>query len=183
MKKILTLILAIMLLALTPAFADEAAQIPSVDLGTIEMNYEPTWVAFENGMQIALPSDWAKLDVSDEVAATGVFYLAQNPDATIAMSLAYVNVGVYDLKTLSTLLAMTYPELGIVTVNGVDMIAYDESDGSYSMLITADNLGGMYMMAVAPVVEDEALTMTALSMMSSLGPVDAAAEATEAPAN
>lgn len=175
MKKLLSVVLALMLLTLTGAFAEETTQIAPVDLGTIELNYEPTWVAFENGMQMAVPSDWTELEVSAEIAATGVFYLAQNPDMTVGLGVAYVQVGVFDLDTLATMLATMYPSLGIVTANGVSMIAYDETDGSYSALITVDEQGGMYMLTFAPVVEDETLTMTAIAMMTTFGPVDATA--------
>lgn len=175
MKKILSLILVLMLATGVAALAEEtAAPITSIDFGTIELNYEPAWISFDNGMQIAIPSDWTEIAVSDDVAATGVFYMAQNPDATMGFGIVYAELGLTDLDSLAAMLATMYPSLGIITANGITMIAYDETDGSYSALITLDGQGGMYMLTFAPVVEDETLTMTAVGMMTTLGPVEAA---------
>jgi hypothetical protein len=179
MKKIFLLILAMMLATCAAALAEETASpLAPVDLGAIELGYEPTWVAFENGMQIAVPSDWTEAEVSDEMAATGVFYLAQNPDATVVAGIAYRQLGITDLDALATMFASTHPSLGIVVANGVTMLACDAADGSYSALITLDGQGGMYMLTIAPAIQDEALKTTAVAMMTTLGPV-----AAEAPAN
>lgn len=186
MKKTVSMILAILMLTCSVALAEGSVPITPVDLGEIELNFEPTWVAFENDLQMAIPSDWAEMEVSEEIAATGVFYLAKNPEATLVVGLAYAQIGLTELDSLAPTLAALYPSLGVIVANGVSMIAYDDETAGYSALLTVDGLGGMYMLTFAPVVEDEALTMTAIAMMTSLGPVEGAeatADATAAPAN
>ena len=46
-----------------------------------EAAYEGTWLSFEPGFDLYVPSNWDVLEISDEDAADGVMFQAQDPDS------------------------------------------------------------------------------------------------------
>lgn len=170
MKKLLWLIPAIFLMGCGAALAEE---IPTVDLGAIEISADFSWVALENGFEMAVPADWVSFDVTEELAAGGALFVARSADASIAASLAYVSAETDGLDALAAALAPLYPSLGVLVANNIPMIAYDDLEGGYSALMAFDGQGGMYLMVFTPAAGDDARTMAA-AMMTSIGPAEAA---------
>ena len=69
-----------------------------------EAAYEGTWLSFEPGFDLYVPSNWDVLEISDEDAADGVMFQAQDPDSEegVNMVVTATDVGTeYDLYSMA----------------------------------------------------------------------------------
>ena len=82
-KKVITLLLAGVMAACLPAtaFAAEETETASDEVLEVTMDmmdpdlYDGTWVPFEAGFDLYLPTDWNVLEISEENAKNGMIFL------------------------------------------------------------------------------------------------------------
>lgn len=72
MKKLLAVVLTLAALLSCAAMAEE--MVP---------------VTFEDGFQISLPADWLQIEVTEEWAAQGIFYVACSPDGANTVQISW----------------------------------------------------------------------------------------------
>ena len=84
-----------------------------------EAAYEGTWLSFEPGFDLYVPSNWDVLEISDEDAADGVMFQAQDPDSEegVNMVVTATDVGTeYDLHSMADELATEYEDVEKVCI-------------------------------------------------------------------
>lgn len=161
----------------------ESETIPEVTVDMADFDaYEGTWVNFEAGFSLYLPSDWDVLEVSDEDAENDIIYEVKAPegsDQNIALVVSATDVGkdcdlqqVFDEVTDS---GCEDVQKGII--NGISVVAF-ETDSSYGEAFLDDN-GIMYSVQVGP--RDEEIVTLAANILSTLRPTETVE--TEAAAN
>ena len=82
-KKIITLLLAGVMAACLPATAIAAEETETASDEVLEVTmdmmdpdlYDGTWVPFEAGFDLYLPTDWNVLEISEENAKNGMIFL------------------------------------------------------------------------------------------------------------
>ncbi len=156
MKKILTLLLATLMLFLaTGALAEAAAtsapiEVPPVDNGTV--------VPFaDHNFQITLPSDWNVLTVTEEQAAVGIIYSCANPEGTRTFSIAFTDFGTAtDMDTVAASLAAAYQNVQTVTINSIPFVSYEIPANDVAGIATLNAAGsGMYQFVFYPASDAE----------------------------
>lgn len=142
-KAVILTILLIAALALMPACFAEASPEPTeapapmeVEFGTDFAPYDGIWVPFEDGFKLYLPRDWAALDVTDEQAAAGLFYLTVGdlPDGSaMAVGVSYFfGDGLEDLDDLAAVMAGRGCEnLTPLVLNGIPVVWMDHPGNDY----------------------------------------------------
>lgn len=175
--KLLPILLAVMFITGSVAFAEEGDAAAPVDLGGVERNYEPAWFELGNGLQIALPADWVAVPVAEEYAADGIFYLGKNAADTVHFGMALLPADATDIAALADQMTAAYPGLYHATANGTDLLLFDEPGGAYSTLTIAVEPVGFYVLTFEPALADEDLRTTALGIATSIGPTEDAEEA------
>ena len=153
----------------------------TVDMADFD-TYEGTWVNFEAGFSLYLPSDWDVLEVSDEDAENDIIYEVKAPDGAdqnMALVVSATDVGkdcdlqqVFDEVTDG---GCEDVQKGII--NGISVVAF-ETDDSYGAAFLDDN-GIMYSVQVGP--RDEDIVTLAADILSTLRPTETVE--TEAAAN
>ncbi len=63
--------------------------------------FEGSWVQFEDGFEIYLPSDWLVVDPRDEMLESGVFYAVTSPDGARSMQVAWAEEAGASTRTRS----------------------------------------------------------------------------------
>ncbi|MDO5423604.1 MAG: hypothetical protein Q4F41_07760 [Eubacteriales bacterium] len=91
--------------------------------------YAGTWVPFQDGFQLYLPSDWNVYEVTEEQAQQGVLYLAgDSSKAEYAPAISVVWAYSDGAETLEDLAAVIrqggYQVDDLVTINGIGCVAY-----------------------------------------------------------
>lgn len=91
--------------------------------------YAGTWVPFQDGFQLYLPSDWTVYDISEEEAQQGVLYLAGDASGAehapaVSVVWAY-NQGTDTLEELADAIRQSgYTVDDLVEINGIGCITY-----------------------------------------------------------
>lgn len=91
--------------------------------------YAGTWVPFQDGFRLYLPSDWTVYDISEEEAQQGVLYLAGDASGAenapaISVVWAY-NQGTDTLEELADAIRQSgYTVDDLVEINGIGCITY-----------------------------------------------------------
>lgn len=91
--------------------------------------YAGTWVPFQDGFRLYLPSDWTVYDLSDEETQQGVLYLAGDASGAenapaISVVWAY-NQGTDTLEELADAIRQSgYTVDDLVEINGIGCITY-----------------------------------------------------------
>ncbi len=104
----------------------------SIDFAESMATYAGTWVPFDDGFQLYLPSHWNWYQITDEQAAAGMLYLAG--DASGNMHAPYINVNYAASQGLSTLddLAADLEAAGFtidgkININGIGCVSYNSA--------------------------------------------------------
>lgn len=99
--------------------------------------YAGTWVPFEDGFALYLPSDWTCRDMDEEQAGSGLFYRAGNEvgDGGTAMGVAVGYMPVDGLETMTDLLR-DFARAGFTGLrqrrrNGMSALAFVGPKGDY----------------------------------------------------
>ena len=100
------------------AAADTEAATDDITELTMDMldeaAYEGTWLSFEPGFDLYVPSNWNVLEISDDDAADGLVFQAQDPDSEegVNMVVTATDVGTdYDLYSMADELATEYKDV------------------------------------------------------------------------
>lgn len=116
-------------------------------------DYEGTWVSFEDGFRLYLPSDWSIYTVSDEMRQDGILY--QAGDSSQADGTPWISVnfgsseGLTSLRDIAEVLEYGgYTIDDIFTVNGIDCVSYTEPDSDLCGLMFFHPQGLEYVVCV-----------------------------------
>lgn len=131
--------------------------------------FEGTWVQFEEGFEILLPSEWLELEVTEEMIAGGVAYAACSPDGAntvqISWSALEAEMTVQDVEAA---LATEYSDVSIVEFNGVAFVSFvDEANDLFGMAALDGVDLGMYIFWFTP-NSDAAFVDTAVAVATSI---------------
>ncbi|MDO4344531.1 MAG: hypothetical protein Q4C50_06970 [Eubacteriales bacterium] len=92
-------------------------------------DYAGTWVPFQDGFQLYLPSDWSVYELTEEQTQQGVLYLAGDASGAeyapaVSVVWAYSD-GAETLEDIAAAITQAgYQVDGIVTINGIGCITY-----------------------------------------------------------
>jgi len=145
MKKILALVLALMMaLSLVPAMAE-----------SVESYFDGTWVKFEDGFEVYLPSDWLQLEVTEEDLASGIFFGACSPDQTKLMQIAW---SALEAEVTLAELQPAFEGSKMVEVNGIQLLCIGDAANDTIAFVGLDAAEpGYYMFLFAPMSDAELL--------------------------
>lgn len=116
-------------------------------------DYEGTWVRFNDGFRLYLPSDWNTFVVTDEMRQDGILYQAGDGNQGDTDPWISVNFGSSDglssLKDISAALEYGgYTIDTIMTVNGIDCVSYQDPGSDLCGLMFFHPQGLPYVMCV-----------------------------------
>jgi hypothetical protein len=161
LKKLLSAVLAALLIfGCVAALAESAAPENAA--------FEGTWVQFEDGFEVYLPSDWLVVDPTDAMKEAGIFYSVTSPDNARNMVVAWADAaGVETAADLKTQMATLYPTAEILTINDVDFVTYEDTANNSTGIVALDANGGMFIFNFTP-ASDEAFGPIAVTIASSI---------------
>ena len=138
--------------------------------------YAGTWVPFDDGFKLYLPSHWNWYQITDEQAAAGMLYLAG--DASGSMNAPYINVNYAASQGLSTLddLAADLEAAGFtidgkVDINGIGCVSYNSAAQDLAGIMFFHPATTDYVFAVVAAEFSSNLDMQA-SILCSLTPTN-----------
>lgn len=159
MKKFLSLLLALLTLTTGFAFAETAVEVP----------FDGVWVQFEDGFEVLLPGDWLEIEVTDEMIAGGIFYVACSPDGanTVQMSWSALEAET-TIQELQAELATAYPDAEVIEFNGIEFVSFSDAENDLFAMAALDGMEpGMYVFWFTP-NSDEAFVDTAVAIATSI---------------
>ena len=121
-------------------------QMGSITFSQDTVGYAGTWVPFEDGFQLYLPSDWDVYNVTEEQSQQGVLYIAgDSSGAETAPGISVVWAYSDGAETIEEVAAAIgqggYQVDNIVSINGIPCVSYriEESDCSAIMFFHPTN--------------------------------------------
>ena len=160
MKKLLALVMALMMLLCSAAVAEEVAY---------EELFDGTWVQFEEGFELYLPSDWLVLESTEEELAAGIAFTVCSPDEAYYMALAWsgleAELTIEELQ--AALVEAGYP-VEPVEVNGIGLLVIADADNNTLSFIGMDAAEPGYYTFIFTPMNDENLQVLASVIASSL---------------
>ena len=174
MKKLLALVLALLMLLSSAAFAEETAAVVSEEIVFEEM-FPGTWIQFDQGFEMYLPSDWLVLEATEEEQAMGIAFSIASPDGAYLMTMAWsaleVEASILDVQEV---MAARYP-VELIEVNGIGMLVVGDPDNDTISIIAMDGAEpGYYSLVFAPMSNEE-LRAYATVIVASLRNIEPAA--------
>ena len=121
-----------------------------------EAAYEGTWLSFEPGFDLYVPSNWNVLEISDDDAADGLIFQAQDSDSEEGVNMVVTSTDVgtdYDLYSMADELATEYKDVEKVCINGLYGVTF-ETDTTYGLAFLEDAEGVMYNVQIGPKSDD-----------------------------
>ena len=107
-----------------------------------EAAYEGTWLSFEPGFDLYVPSNWDVLEISDE------------DEEGVNMVVTATDVGTeYDLHSMADELATEYEDVEKVCINGLYAVSF-ETESTYGIAFLEDAEGMMYNVQIGPKSDD-----------------------------
>ena len=150
----------------TAAEATEITELTSDMLQ--EAAYEGSWLTFEPGFDLYVPSNWNVLEVTDEDQENGVMFQVLDPDSEegVNMVVTATDVGTeYDLDSMAQeLIDAEYIDVEKVSINGIYGVSF-ETENTYGIAFL-DDQGIMYNVQIGP--KSEELQPTAETLFISL---------------
>ena len=142
MKKMLALFLSLLMLFSCTASLAEA----------IEITYEGTWVQFEDGFELYLPSEWVQYEVPQENVAKGIFYAAGSADATKICMIGWSAMeAALTIDELQARMVATYPTAAVQNFGNADLVCYtDEANNMLVALALDATEPGFYAFMFSP---------------------------------
>ncbi len=133
--------------------AAEATEITELTIDMLEeAAYEGTWLTFEPGFDLYVPSNWNVLEVSEEDQADGVMFQALDPESEDGVNLAVTATEVgteYDLDSMAQELDEAgYIDVEKVSINGIFAVSF-ETESTYGIGFL-DDTGIMYNVQIGP---------------------------------
>lgn len=173
-KKIMAMLCATAMLTGTalPVWAEDAAQTEetaeadaaATDAdGYIELTmdmlkeaaYEGSWLSFEAGFDLYVPSDWETLELTDEDKEKGIIFAAKSSDdsgTNMVVMANEVGTDYDDDKLVSEFTDAGYTELEKASINTIQGVSF-ETDVTYGFAFL-DGQGYMYNVQVGPKGDD-----------------------------
>lgn len=147
------------------AEADAAEETTEADAGEMteltwdmldEPAYEGTWVSFEAGFDLYIPSDWNVLETSEEDQENGVVFQAMSPDdsgVNMVVTANEVENDDYDVDSIvAELTDAGYTDVEPGKVNDLVVVSY-ETDATYGIMFL-DDQGYVYNVQIGPKGEE-----------------------------
>lgn len=151
MKKLLAVVLTLAALLSCAAMAEE--MVP---------------VTFEDGFQISLPADWLQIEVTEEWAAQGIFYVACSPDGANTVQISWSALeSDMTIDELQAQLVTEYPDAVAIESNGIAFVGFTVSDEICGFAALDATEPGMYVFWCTPAA-DEAFVETATAIVTSI---------------
>ena len=159
MKKMFALVLALMMLFSVTAFAEEATVLPAEEL------FEGVWVQFpDGGFELYMPADWYSFDVTEDMMAKGIFFLAGTEDLSYSCTLAWTPFEAEcTIEELYAEIVANEPEATLNVVNGVGLIVYADDANNLLNFVALDGIDtGAYLFAFNPPTDENFVVLAAL---------------------
>ena len=123
-----------------PNVSDSSAGFDSITFSMKTVNYEGTWVPFQDGFQLYLPSAWNTYELTEDQVNQGVLYLAgdtSGSETAPALSVVWANSdGAETINDLATAISQGgYQVDGLVSINGIPCVSYRLEDGDCSAIM------------------------------------------------
>lgn len=152
MKKLTSLILALICLLAFSAVAEELVPI-----------------TFEDGFQISLPGDWVELEVTDEMLEGGVFYAAASPDGANTVQISWSALEAeMTIEEVQADLATAYPDAEVAELNGIAFVGFSDAANDLFGFTALDAVEpGLYTFWFTP-ASDEAFIGSAATIVASI---------------
>lgn len=120
--------------------SDSSAGYSSITFSQDKANYEGTWVPFEDGFQLYLPSAWNTYELTENQVNQGVLYLAgdaSGADTAPAVSVVWAySDGAETINDLATAIRQGgYQVDDLVSINGIPCVSYRLEDGDCSAIM------------------------------------------------
>lgn len=120
--------------------SDSSAGYSSITFSQDKANYEGTWVPFEDGFQLYLPSAWNTYELTEDQVNQGVLYLAgdaSGADTAPAVSVVWAySDGAETINDLATAIHQGgYQVDDLVSINGIPCVSYRLEDGDCSAIM------------------------------------------------
>ena len=120
--------------------SDSSAGYSSITFSQDKANYEGTWVPFEDGFQLYLPSAWNTYELTEDQVNQGVLYLAgdaSGADTAPAVSVVWAySDGAETINDLATAIRQGgYQVDDLVSINGIPCVSYRLEDGDCSEIM------------------------------------------------
>ena len=161
MKKLLSIaLIALLVLTATAAFAETAAPANAA--------FEGTWVQFEDGFEIYLPSDWIVSDVTEDMLNAGIFYAVASPDGAHSMQVAWSeDAGATTAEEIKAQMETEYTGVEILNINGIEFVSYENTADDCTGIIALGQNGDMFLFNFYP-NSDEAFAPIAVTIATSI---------------
>ncbi|MDO4547503.1 MAG: hypothetical protein Q4D04_05360 [Clostridia bacterium] len=164
MKKILSLVICVMLVAFCAAGLAE-------EVYTVEIDYEGYYVTFDELFDLYLPETFVDTEVTDDMAENGTFAFYIDSETGMAMTVQWVyGEGTNDINAMYEYMASSgeYANADIMSFNSVDFVVYEDPENSAFGCLCSDGEedGGYYIFNFAP--DDEETSILAVKIMSSI---------------
>ncbi len=135
-------------------------------------NYEGTWVPFEDGFQLYLPSEWRTCELTQEQMDQGILYLAGDTSGADTASVVSVvwakSDGVTTMEDLATAIRQGgYQVDDIVLINGIPCVSYRIATSDCSAIMFFHPTDKQYILCVTA-TEYTANVDTICSVLTSL---------------
>lgn len=155
MKKLLTLALCLMMAFCMTAMATAEG---------IESLFDGVWVQFEDGFEIYLPADWYSVECTEEMHANGIFYMAGTEDMAYTCTIAWTPLEEdCSVTELQAAMATVYADAEVVEVNGVDLVAYEDTANNLINCLALDATEpGFYLFAFSPADDEDFVNLAAM---------------------
>lgn len=117
-----------------------SAGYSSITFSQDKANYEGTWVPFEDGFQLYLPSAWNTYELTEDQVNQGVLYLAgddSGADTAPAVSVVWAySDGAETINDLATAIRQGgYQVDDLISINGIPCVSYRLEDGDCSAIM------------------------------------------------
>lgn len=117
-----------------------------------EAAYEGSWLSFEPGFDLYVPSNWDVLEISEEDQEDGLMFQALDPDSEDGTNIVVTATDVgteYDLDSMAQELEdAEYTDVEKVCINGIYAVSF-ETDATYGIAFL-DDTGIMYNVHIGP---------------------------------
>lgn len=150
----------------TFAFAEGETELMEDEVLEVTMDYmdedlyDGTWVPFEAGFDLYLPTDWNVLDLTEDNIDDGIIFMV-SPQETQEEAEAMLSVQMNDATGAELEdIAAGYEEagftgIGYANVNGIACVLYDDEPDDLQGLTFLGESGTMYTILMAPASSEE----------------------------
>ncbi|MDL2205503.1 hypothetical protein LJC33_01175 [Eubacteriales bacterium OttesenSCG-928-N13] len=155
MKKWIALLICVMMMVPGVAAFAEVAELEPI---TIEVNFDGSDVAFEDGFSVKVPDAWMEFETED-----GVTYGTEDESAGMVI---LFREGEVTIESMAENIIAEYGAANYVVINGIEWVTF--TDTEYDVLVAAAAASdGFYQFTFYP-ASDEAMTNLATQIMATV---------------